>query len=238
MLSLFEWRWEEGADLMKRALDLEPSNIHAHELSAIQSLYRGDFGATLRSLERALQLDPLSPRGLRFKAWFYLYQREYDRAVDILNASIPLGRDATNREVLFSLGSIYTLQGRYQRAIEVLSTLPEGAFLVTKLGALGEAYAYSGNIAAARDALDRLEQLSKTTYVSPRGPIYIYAGLGEWDRAFQELEQACDDHCPWLPSINVDPRFDAVRSDERFKRLLDRMHLRGHAAKVTPANGG
>jgi tetratricopeptide (TPR) repeat protein len=224
-ISLFEWRWEEGADLMRRALEMEPSNVRAHELYGLQWLYRGDFPAALRCLERALQLDPLSPRGLRFKASHYFYQREYDKAVDVLKTALPLGRDATNREVLCSLGWVYTLQGRYDQAIEVLRNLPDGPFLVTKLGALGEAYARAGDSAAASDALQHLQTLSETGYVSPRGLIYIHAGIGDWDRAFQELDQACDDHCPWLPSIHVDPRFDSVRSDPRFERLIERMHL-------------
>ena len=232
-LAMFEWRWEEGAEMMKRALDLEPSNVHACELYAIQWLYRGDFGAARRYLDKALQLDPLSPRGLRFKSLYYFYEREYDRAVDVLKAAIPLGRDATNREVLCSLGWVYTLQGRYDQAIEVLRNLPEGPFLVTKLGALGEAYARAGDSAAAHDALERLQSLSKIGYVSPRGQIYIHAGLGNWDRAFQELDQACDDHCPWLPSIYMDPRFDSVQSDSRFKRLVERMHL-----QTSPAGQG
>jgi hypothetical protein len=134
---------------------------------------------------------------------------------------------------LCSLGWVYTLQGRYDQAIEVLRNLPEGPFLVTKLGALGEAYARAGDSAAAHDALERLQSLSKIGYVSPRGQIYIHAGLGNWDRAFQELDQACDDHCPWLPSIYMDPRFDSVQSDSRFKRLVERMHL-----QTSPAGQG
>jgi TolB-like protein/Flp pilus assembly protein TadD len=224
-ISLFEWRWEEGVDLMTRALELEPSNVRAHELYGLQWLYRGNFPSALRCLDRALQLDPLSPRGLRFKASHYFYQRQYDKAVDVLKTALPLGRDATNREVLCSLGWVYTLQGRYEEAIEIFRNLPDGPFLVTKLGALGEAYARSGDTTAARDVLKRLQTLSETGYVSPRGLIYICAGLGDWDRAFRELDQACDDHCPWLPSVHVDPRFDSVRSDPRFKRLIERMHL-------------
>ena len=238
MLSLFEWNWEEGAALMKRALELEPSNVHAHELYALQWLYRGDFDAARRCLDRSLQLDPLSPRGLRFKAWYHFYQHEYDQAVDVLKAALPLGRDATNREVLSSLGWVYMLQGNHREAIEILSGLPEGPFLVTKLGALGEAYARAGDVTAARDALQRLEHLSGTVYVSPRGPIYIHAALGEWDIVFQKLNQACDDHCPWMPSIYVDPRFDSVRSDPRFESLLERMHMSKIAPKVAPATGG
>jgi tetratricopeptide (TPR) repeat protein len=139
--------------------------------------------------------------------------------------ALPPGRDATDREALYLLGWVYTRQGRYAEAIQILSNLPEGPFLVTKLGALGEANACAGDIDAARDALKALENLAGTGYVSPRSAIYIYAGLREWDRAFEELERACAEHSPWMPSINVDPRFEEVRQDPRFIDLLRRMRL-------------
>jgi TolB-like protein len=226
ILSFFEWNWEEGAKLLTRAIELQPSNVHAHELFALHFIYRAEFERSLLCVDRALQLDPLSPRGLRFKAGYYSYQRRYDEAIDVLRAAIPLGRDATDREALFLLGSLYTLQGRYREAIEILRSLPEGPFLVTKLGALGEANALAGNVAAAREALQTLDHLSTTGYVSPRSAVYIYGGLREWDRAFEELEKACADHSPWLPTLNVDPRFDPVRTDPRFLELLRRMNLR------------
>jgi adenylate cyclase len=225
ILSFFEWKWEEGAELLKRALELQPSNVHAHELNALYFLYRGDFGRTLACLDKSLQLDPLSPRGLRFKAWYFYYQRRYDEAIDVLRDFLPRGRDATDREALYLLGWVYTRQGRYAEAIEILSNLPEGPFLVTKLGALGEANACAGNIGAAQDALKALDNLAGAEYVSPRSAILIYAGLREWDRALEELDKACTDHCPWMTSINVDPRFDPVRPDARFIDLLRRMRL-------------
>ena len=226
IVSFFEWKWEEGAALLKRAIELQPSNVHVHELNALYFLYRGDFARTLVCLDKALQLDPLSPRGLRFKVWYFYYQRRYDEAIHALRTALPAGRDATDREALFLFGSVHTRQGRYAEAIQVLSKLPEGPFLVTKLGALGEANALAGNVDEARAALKVLDALASTEYVSPRSAISIYAALREWDRAFEELDKACTDHCPWMPSINVDPRFDPVRTDPRFSDLLRRMRLR------------
>ncbi|HLX45709.1 MAG TPA: tetratricopeptide repeat protein [Bryobacteraceae bacterium] len=225
ILSFFEWKWEEGAALLTRAIGLQPSNVHAHELFAIHFMYRGEFEKALTCINKALQLDPLSPRGLRFKAGYYSNQRRYDEAIDVLRAALPLGRDSTDREALFLLGSLYTLQGRYKEAIEILEKLPEGPFLVTKLGAVGEANARAGNAGAAQEALKTLDHLAATEYVSPRSAVYIHAGLGNWDRALEELDKACTDHCPWLPTINIDPRFDAVRAHPRFINLQRRMNL-------------
>lgn len=235
ILSLFEWRWEDGSRQLHRAIELQPSNVQAHELHALHLMYRGDFTAAQMSIERALQLDPLSPRGVRIKAWNYYYQRRYDKAVDILNAVLPL--DATNQEAQCLLGWIYIRQGRLAQAIEQFCELPEGPFLAVKLGALGEAYACLGDIAGARDALEKLDALAATGYVSPRSRCYIYAGLGDWDRLFEGLEGCYTDHCPWMSTVKVDPRFDPIKDDPRFISLLTRMDLLPAIQPPNPEGG-
>ncbi len=223
ILSLFEWRWEEGSRQLRRAIELQPSNVHAHEIYALHLMYRGAFPEALVCIERALQLDPLSPRGVRIKAWSHYYQRQYDQAVKILTAALPL--DATNHEVQCMLGWTFLRQGRFEQALDLFRDLPEGPFLSVKLGALGEAYAFSGKIAEAQEELHKLHALAATGYVSPRSRCYIYVGLGDWDRLFADLEQAYADHCPWMSPLNVDPRFDPIRGDPRFVSLLTRMNL-------------
>ncbi len=233
ILSLFEWRWEEGSRHLRRAIELQPSNVHAHEIYALHLMYRGAFPEALVCIERALQLDPLSSRGVRTKAWYHYYQRQYDQAVKILTAALPL--DATNHEVQCMLGWTYLRQGRFEEALDLFRDLPEGPFLAVKLGGLGEAYAFFGKIPEAREELQKLDALSATGYVSPRGRCYIYLGLGDWDRLFADLEQACAAHCPWMSTLKVDPRWDPVREDPRFVRLLSRMNL---TSLIAPRSGG
>lgn len=235
ILSLFEWRWEDGSRQLHRAIELQPSNVQAHELHALHLMYRGDFPAAEMSIERALQLDPLSPRGVRFKAWNHYYQRQYDRAVQILNAVLPL--DATNQEAQCLLGWIYIREGRLTEAVEQFRDLPEGPFLAVKLGALGEAYACLGDVAAAQDALEKLDALGTTGYVSPRSRCYIYAGLGDWGRLFEGLEGCYTDHCPWMSTVKVDPRFDPIKDDPRFVSLLTRMNLLPAIQPPNPEGG-
>jgi len=49
--------------------------------------------------------------------------------------------------------------------------------------------------------------------------------LGQKDRAFEWLEKAYEDHDSGLVSIAVEPMFDPIRSDPRFKDILRRMKL-------------
>lgn len=53
----------------------------------------------------------------------------------------------------------------------------------------------------------------------------IYAGLGQADQVFEYLNVACDKKSAWLPSIVVEPKFDALRSDPRYRAILARMKL-------------
>jgi len=42
------------------------------------------------------------------------------------------------------------------------------------------------------------------------------------------LQKAYEDRSHWLVWLNLDPRFDNVRSDPRFADLLRRMHFPGN----------
>ena len=53
----------------------------------------------------------------------------------------------------------------------------------------------------------------------------IYTGLGEKDQAFAWLEKAYTDRVWRLPFLNVEPRFDSLRSDPRFADLVLRVGL-------------
>ena len=51
----------------------------------------------------------------------------------------------------------------------------------------------------------------------------IHAGLGNKDEAFAQLEEAYQEHAHALLYLNVDPRFDGLRSDPRFDELLKKI---------------
>ena len=93
------------------------------------------------------------------------------------------------------------------------------------LGALGHAFAVAGKRAEAEKALLTLQERSTRQYVSPLDIAVIYAGLGARDSTFEWLNKAYDDHSTGLAWLKVDPRFDRVRDDLRYRDLLQRMNL-------------
>ena len=53
----------------------------------------------------------------------------------------------------------------------------------------------------------------------------IYIGLGDKDKAFAALEQACDERSDYLVYLRSEPWADPLRSDPRFAKLLKKLGL-------------
>ncbi len=49
--------------------------------------------------------------------------------------------------------------------------------------------------------------------------------VGDKELALVWLDRAYKERSSWLPEINVDPVWDNLRDDPRFKDLLKRMNL-------------
>ncbi len=93
-------------------------------------------------------------------------------------------------------------------------------------GSLAHAFAAIGKKSDAEAIVRDLEHRSKDSYVSPYVLATIYAGLGEKDKAFQFLENACDEKSldiSW--NLKADMRIDSLRPDPRFQDLVRRVGL-------------
>ena len=91
------------------------------------------------------------------------------------------------------------------------------------IGILGHAQALSGDEDGARKALDELLARRKEQYVSAYDIAIIHAGLDQRDEALGWLETASEERNGWLVFLKVEPRFENLRSDERFAATIERL---------------
>ncbi len=124
------------------------------------------------------------------------------------------------------LGWAYEQKGMFEEAI---AEFQKGSSLSggwpTIVGALGHAYAVSGRKDRAQNVLAELKQQSRRRYVAPFEIAVIYMGLGDKEQTFEWLEKAYQDHSAWLIYLKVDPRFDSLHGDSRYRDLRRRMGL-------------
>jgi tetratricopeptide (TPR) repeat protein len=127
----------------------------------------------------------------------------------------------------FYLGLAYQLRGKFAEAaaaLEQARVLSNHSTLM--IATLGGVFAEWGKQEQARSILRELQELGQRKYVSQVFVAAIYTGLGDHDQALSCLEAAFEDRCFWLlRGVKVDPRFDRLREEARFQKLVQRMGL-------------
>lgn len=86
-------------------------------------------------------------------------------------------------------------------------------------------YAKWGKKEEAEKLLKKIIEESEKTYIPSTWIAYIYGFLGDFDQAFFLLERAYSERGPDLYLLKLEPAFDHLRSDPRFKALLKKMNL-------------
>lgn len=125
-----------------------------------------------------------------------------------------------------SKGLYHEAVAEFQKAYE--SSNGESAAVML----LGYAYALTGRIAEAHEALRTLQEASKQRYVPALYLAFIYVGLDDKDEAFLWFEKAYVDRSNYLIYLAVDPSLEKLRSDQRFQHLLRRVGLATAAERL------
>lgn len=222
--AMFEHQWTAAERLFRQALSAEPgSELSKHLFALCTLLPMARMDEALEMVDEATQIDPLSLFVSATKTAIFLMLRRLTEAEAECRRALELDPDFWRAVV--ALGRCYEMQGCYQQAIECFERATVLSDRVpTAIGALGRAYALAGRRKEAQSLIPELDQLAQQRYVSPYAKALIYLGLGD-ERVFDCLERSYNDRTGWLMFLASDPRFDSLRSHERFRSLLDRLHL-------------
>ena len=85
--------------------------------------------------------------------------------------------------------------------------------------------ALSSDAQRARAISSKLQKRAATEYVSSYDIALIYLGLNDREQALNWLNRAYKEGDPNMNSLNVDPTLGNLRSETRFRELLERIGL-------------
>ena len=88
---------------------------------------------------------------------------------------------------------------------------------------LGRAYGLAGKKSEAERILAELRGQAAGSYAAPFQLAMVYAGLGDNDQAFAQLEKAYRDRSWYMTWLKVVPVLDVLRPDPRFAELSRRV---------------
>ena len=232
-----EWDLERARDNFEKALELRPGYAAAHNLYAqMLEFPLPYFEEARRHLERARELDPLSPwNDINLIAW-WVYQGQIERGLEA--AEQWKQRNPTLWIIRWQMGVTRLNFGQPTKAVPELRSalkLVSPARPMAVLAPLGEAYGLAGLRPQALTILAEMEQASKVRYVSPYDFAAVYSGLHRMDDVFRYLNEALEQRTPSL--VFCTPRgFNSValRHNPRWRAFIARLRQRVRLPPGTP----
>jgi serine/threonine-protein kinase len=221
-LMAWDWDWDAAEREFQFAIERAPDYATAHHWYGLLLTAVKRFPEAAAELRRAQELDPLSVIiGSVYGVMRYAARR-YDDAIVALQRALEL--EPTFAFALSWLGLCQFEKGDRDGATAAIrraaELAPEMAFTLSFHGWI---QGKTGQDKAARLTLEQLNRLSREHYVSPLNRAYVHIGLGELDRALDDLDEACSNREPVLIFAHIIPLFDGLRAEPRFAQLLKRI---------------
>jgi eukaryotic-like serine/threonine-protein kinase len=222
----YDWDFAGGESEFKKALELDPNDATAHHYYAYDiGMIGGREQEALAEINRAHQLDPLSPVISVVIGKVHMWARRYDEA--ILVCKKTANENPTFPEAHSCLASAYWAKRKYPEVIKEwklygqLSGEKQSEFA----SALEEGFRSAGWKGALTKSIEVRQAQRKTGYSSAYTIAQLYADLGNKDQAFKWLDTAYQERDFNLIGLNTDFLIDPLRSDPRFAELVRRVGL-------------
>jgi len=220
----YDYDWKAAEDGYQRAIALNPNYANAHHWYADFLSAMGRHEEAIAESKRARELDPLSPIINTWLGWRYQFARQYDQAIVEYRKALDL--DPSFPPVHLVLGQTYEQKGMLKEAtVELEQAVNLSGSGAIYLASLAHAYGVAGRRNDALQIIRRLEKLAAGQQVSSYDMALAFMGMDDKDHAFSWLERAASDHAGRLMFLNVEPRFNSVRSDPRFGELVRRLNF-------------
>jgi TolB-like protein/Tfp pilus assembly protein PilF len=221
VLRTLDWDWDGAEGAYRQALASNPNSDSAYRSYGAFLAARGRSEARAMA-ERACALDPLCLVVNTSAATVHYLCGDYETAIH--RHKHTLGMDAFFAPARRGLSACFVQLGQFDEALEALTSLPESRLDPVSRAWMGHALAMHGNKAAAQGVAASLLGAAGR-FVPAFHLALLYAGLGDVDAAFRELNRACEMRDPSLDTLAAEPRFHILRNDPRYGGVLDRLRL-------------
>jgi len=218
-LMFYDWNWTEAEREIRRGLEFDSQYAELHHIYSLFLSYTGRFDQSIAEAHRAEELDPLSQRTVVARA--LRYSRRYDlflQEVDKTFAGDP-ARIHKDRAM------VAKARKEYAREVEETDQQLRFGGCIPCAERLARAYADGGYRGWLEARLSEMQTRAKQGHVSPFDFAEIYAAMGNSDMAMHYLESAYREHTAELVRLQLNPAYDSLHSDPRFRDLVRRIGL-------------
>ena len=223
----YEWDFAGGEAEFRKAFELDPNDATAHHRYAENiGLIGGREQEAIAEINRAHQLDPLSPIISTVVGYVHFLARQYDEAVVVCKK--VANENPTFAMAHICLAAAYWGKRMYPQVIEEWKTFGElsGDRNESEFAsAMQQEFHSAGWKGALTKGIEIRQTQRKTGYSSAYLIAELYADLGDKDHAFRWLNTAYQERDTNLLGLQTSFQLDALRSDPRFAELARRVGL-------------
>lgn len=222
----YEWNWSAADAELKRVIELNAESTEPYSCTLHYLDSAGQPDEAVAEVKRVAEQHPTSIVINAEIGCSSYYAHRYDDAIIELQKTIAM--DPGFGIAYYNLGRAFGQKKMYKEAIAALTKAKdlsnETPYVIAELG---YAYAASGNIVGANEVIKILDKQSSTRYIDPYLKAIVYIGLADKEKSLAELEKAIQLRSSWMIWLKVEPKFDSIHSDPRFRDLLNRVGLSG-----------
>jgi TolB-like protein/Tfp pilus assembly protein PilF len=225
VLNDYDRDWKGSESEFRRALEFKPSYSTAHQWYAQLLGAQRRFSDSWSEITKALELDPFS-LVINLSVGYFLYHfwGEVDKAIEQYR---KLQEMEPSWELAYvGLIRMYVLEGMYEEALQLVERLAGFSRHPLEVK-LWRACVLNGmgKTVDAQDLMKEVERHYETENIPPTDIAGVRFLLGDLDLGFQWLEIAYAVHDRYLNWLAVRRDFDRVRTEPRYRAMLDKIGL-------------
>ncbi len=219
-----DWRFDLAEAHYNRALELNPNCLDALYRYAELLIFSERFSEAKEHLSKIIYLDPFSlPTYIRLGRLYYLMGM-YNHAEVYLRDALEL--EPQHREVQVILGAVLLEQNEFKEAEVMLQNCLTTHVEKEALGYLGYLYARDGRVELANQVIKQLTEYTEQFGHFDIAKARIHFLLREKEIGYMLLEDWINNHGSEVIFIRVDPNWNIIRNEDRFRRLVDQIALK------------
>lgn len=219
----FRWNWQSSEACYRRAIALSPNDAEARIFYGMLMTCLGRVEEGRRSVEQALELDPLNLMNHHLAGVNSMWSAQYEDALKRLRGVVARAPSMQMSQLTIwcALNALERYEEAYEAAIQSWACTGDEQMVQ----ALRDGYAEAGYAGAMRHGGDTLAARFVHTYV----PIYItamhYDFGGEVEKALDWMERGYEERDHAMSYIHRKPYSDRLFEHPRYSALFKRLNL-------------
>jgi adenylate cyclase len=216
---------EQAVKELKRAIELNPNHVEAHESLGSIYFHIGLLDEALHELRIALTMDPASRFAHPRVARVFWYQQKFDSALAIFQSPKNPGGGWMREQAL-----VLWYLGKTEEAFKSLDQIKNDQRLATEKSDLAAGYAV---LYAGTGKKKEAEEEIKFSIEDGQGKSHFhhaehliasaYALMGETTKAVEWLQKTADHGMPCYPLLMNDPNLKSLKNDPGYISLMQKL---------------